>query len=280
MWNLQRQKMAARQNRKIFGIAAVLCLVLGLLSCTDQAKIDSLFKKAESAKIKGAHQEAIDAYKKIISLDSLSPSARRAYLESGDVYYYGMKNLPAALMIYKNLIENAPTNSKEAFQAQKRLAEIYQLHTHDYRKALPLYQALVNHPAADPREVPALQMLLADAYFSADEFEQARLEYSKFIEDFSRDPKVERATFQVAETYYMENQCLLAIKAYEQMLKNFPKSEFAVRARFGIANCQEEQGQLKEALKTYEGLQGEYPNKNVITIKIKNLNNRIRQTPG
>lgn len=279
MQNLQRRRTEIRRPNSLACVALIF-ISLCLFCCTEQSKIDSLFKKAESAKIRGAHQEAIDAYKKIISIDSLSASARMAYLESGDVYYYGMKNLPAALMVYKNLVENAPTNSKEVFQAQKRLAEIYRLHTQDYRKALPLYQALVNHPAADPKEIPDLQMLLADAYFSADEFEQARLEYSKFMDDYTHHPKAERAAFQVAETYYMENQCLLAIKAYEQMLDAFPKSEFAVRARFGIANCQEEQGQLKEALKSYEALQTDYPNKNVITIKIKNLNNRIRQTPG
>ena len=252
MQNLQCRRTEIRPRNSALARKALILVCLCLICCTDQSKIDSLFKKAEGAKIRGMHQEAIDAYKKIISIDSLSASARMAYLESGDVYYYGMKNLPAALMVYKNLVENAPTNSKEVFQAQKRLAEIYRLHTQDYRKALPLYQALVNHPAADPKEIPDLQMLLADAYFSADEFEQARLEYSKFIDDFSHHPKAERAAFQVAETYYMENQCLLAIKAYEQMLAVFPKSEFAVRARFGIANCQEEQGQLKEALKSYE----------------------------
>ncbi len=104
-------------------------------------------------------------------------------------------------------------------------------------------QLLEDYP--DSKERTAATMLLADIHFSAQEYEEAKFHYQKFIELYPAHKFVDRAHFYKAKANFMLTDLASrdltpvhsALEGFEHFIQDFPKSSYLMHAKAKIKQC-------------------------------------------
>jgi tetratricopeptide (TPR) repeat protein len=167
----------ASLNQKTVRFIVLGCLLLEVFSCKPQE--ERLYSKGQALQAEGKYQEALKSYEKIITLDPSSPLARTAYLQMGNVYFYGLRDYKSALGIFKDFAERGKVGP-EVFEARKNLAEILYRYLRNYREAIIEYQRLAqDFPEHD--EILSFQEAIANCYFELNNFNQSRVEFREIL---------------------------------------------------------------------------------------------------
>jgi outer membrane protein assembly factor BamD len=119
-----------------------------------------------------------------------------------------------------------------------------------YKNAMDLFQRL---QAEYPLSTYALaaELGIADAYFSAEDYVEAELAYTEFVNLHPTNENLPYAMYQVGMSHYKQNlsvdrdqtEAFKALKAFERLSARFPGSRFAIQADKMIRDCKKELGE-------------------------------------
>jgi outer membrane protein assembly factor BamD len=119
-----------------------------------------------------------------------------------------------------------------------------------YKNAADLFERL---KAEYPLSAYALsaELGIADAYFSAEDYIEAELAYTEFVNLHPTNENLPYAMYQVGMSHYNLNSALdrdqseafKALKAFESLSARFPGSRFAIQADKMIRDCKKALGE-------------------------------------
>lgn len=247
---------------------------LFFVSCTQQRQ-EKLMDAGEDALTSSKYQESAELFRKVIAINPDSLLATKAMYKLGYTQENYLKDYEAALFSYEEFIRHSQ-DALSVYEVQKRIAGIYFDNLSEMEKAITAFKKLLE---LNPQSLEAdqFQLKIAQAFFRASNFDQARIEYQTVLEKYPKSPIVARARFEIGNAYYMEGKYDMGAEALKQVIRNHAQSEFAVEAEFLLAQCYEQAGKLKEALQTYDNLEGRYQSKEVLAFRKEELKKRMKK---
>ncbi len=234
-----------------------------------------LLEEADGKIGKSSYTEAAEILKKAVSLHPESRTAVKALYKLGFVLETYMKDFEGALFNYNEFIRLG-RDPVAAYEVQKRIASLYFEQTNDPDKAAEAYRKLL---AMSPESLEGdlFQFRIGQAYFRMNEFEKARDEYQRLLDQYPKSHVVARTRYEIGNSYYMEGKYEIALEALRQVVRYHPQSEYALEAQFLTAQCLEHLDRVPAALQTYEGIRDRYTPREVVELRIGEINKRAKK---
>jgi len=274
---VKRQRKNSKYYRYRLLLWVLLILVMGSsvswYYVTRNSRLETEFAQAESLVQGGSYEKARKKFFDIYETSPDSSLAPQALYRSGDILNVYLDKYQEAILAFLLVTRDYP-DSEWAVQAQKQVAEIYKTRLLDYAQAIVAYQKLLDSGVADADRT---QYEIADAYFRLNNYEQARIEFESLLKNYPDSPLVPEVQYRIALAYSLDGQLTKAEAVFKEVISTWPEDLFALEARFGLASVLEEEERLRESLKVLQDLQGVYPNKEALTKKIRQVEERIRK---
>ncbi len=249
-------------------------LAFYLAGCQIQAGRQE-FALAERMSQEHKYEAAVATYDKVIENDPKSPLGQQSLFRAATINYLYLGNYAEAAKEYRRFTFLSQ-DARAVYEAEKNIGEIYFSKTEEYKKAIEQYQRLLgNYPDSQERDL--FRFRIAKSYYQVLSFSEAIEQYRQLLKDFPKSALREETLYQIGNTYFTKGDYPAAHEAFEEVIIQFPSGRLKTFALFGVGNCFEEQDQLEEALRMYTKLREQYPNKEVIDLKIKRVRERFQR---
>ena len=255
-------------------VPSVMVVSLLLATCAGCSREPSA-AAGDRALRDGRYEDAARHYE--TGADNARSAAERQamHVKAGDVLDLYLEKHAEAVHEYRQAV-NADPRSDAAFEARIKVGHLLEEVYGDPRKAIEEYAlAIANHPSAP--QVDEVRFRMAKAYFGVKEYDQARVEFQRLLEESPESARAPEAAYDIADSWFVEEKFKVAEAAYRDLLAKYPASDFAGSAWFGLARCLEETGRLGEALTVYETALDKYENREVVALRIDRLQARRAQ---
>ena len=146
----------------------------------------------------GDPAKAVLRYHQIAENDPKSPSARKALLSAGDLYYEKLDRKSRAIEIYYTIVRDYPRTT-EAFIASKKLG-IYYFNACDYQKSQEIMSKLFNDDPCGEMGIEA-QWTLSQSYERLSDYRHAASSYYSFALLHPNDKKAVDALLQAGDIF-------------------------------------------------------------------------------
>jgi TolA-binding protein len=234
-----------------------------------------MFDDAEGLLSEGRYIEAVGVYSRLISTFPESPYVPGSQYKIALIHNLYLDDVSGAMKLYSELLYLYP-NSPEAALARADRARIFS-GIGDHLSAIEEYQWLLEKGPNEKSD--DFRYNLAMEYIRINDFGQARVELEELLSTAPFTPLAPQSYYQLANTYYLEGSLEKAIAAYDVVVSKFPGHGVSLEARLSKAAALEEAGRLKEALSLLKELEDEYPNREVIKIRIASTEERLKKGP-
>lgn len=255
-------------------LLSFLFLIVFLLSCTEQRQTQ-LLEQGEERSLQGNYAEAAELFRKAVTLNPEGKVGVKALYKLGFTLETYLKDYDTALFNFNEFVRLSQ-DKVAVYEVLKRIANIHFEQNKDNEKTIAAYKKLLEL-SPESLEKDFFQFRIAQSYFRANNFDQARTEYNQLIENFPKSQFIARSRFEIGNTYYMEAKYDIAQEALKQVIRHHPQSEFAGEAEFLLAQCLEQQNKLQAALFTYEIVKERYPSPQIIQFRIDAVKKRIKK---
>ena len=133
---------------------------------------------------------------------------------------------------------------------------------------------------SDPREKIEYKMKLARAYYYQNNFAQAENEADEFLAtNPSSDLKFDMV-FLKGNISLAKKDLPAAVIIFKSLLQEFPERAIKDNVGLTLSVCYEEMKDFKSAIETLEKLKESHPMPEYIDIRIKRLQERLKNQPG
>ncbi|MEK7880491.1 MAG: tetratricopeptide repeat protein [Deltaproteobacteria bacterium] len=258
-------------------VLSVICVVF-IFGCGPKGE-EKIFFEAEQALIAGDYVSATEKFTNFVINYPGSEFAAESQYRIGYIHSHHLRDAKSAMDAYAILFRLYPKSSQVAL-AREDMAAIYS-GTGEERKAIGEYAWLMENGPSGKKDLYRYQ--IAMGYIRQNDFRQARIEFEEILKtiSISSSPLKPQARLQIANTHYLEGNMIDAVKAYDGIMADYKGSGIYAEAKLAKASVLEESGMLKEALELLIELKAEYPNKDVLGIKIDATLERMRHgTPA
>ncbi len=130
-----------------------------------------------------------------------------------------------------------------------------------YAKARESFQRIIDeYPDSELRKEALLR--LGDSYYNNEDYEEAKIEYTKYLEMFPATPMAAKAQYYLAMSSFMmvrnperdQTATRQALKEFDKVIKKYPGSEFAKKAaeKMQVCNLWLAQGDFNIAMFYYK----------------------------
>lgn len=269
---------------RLFVSAALFFVLLG---CSAD-NLASKYLLAERLWTEAKYSAAVYEFDRVTRMDPRGKLGLQALLRSADTQNLFLGDYGEALKKYETYLERT-NDPKLAWEVKKQIGEILFTRQEKYEAAWMHYEEMLKS-ASRPEEEAEIHFRLAKCLFYLWRFSDAIYEYQQIIKKFPRTQWALQARYEWGITLYTQAAKLSgseAVALYQQAVKNFreisaryPTHPLAALSLFGEASCLEELGNLKEAKSRYEAIQTSYPSPSVIQIKLKRIEERMKQGGG
>lgn len=255
--------------------AAFLIAVLQLVPGCGPDRAKEHYQAATGLLGSGDYVGAVAEYSTVVAAYQSSPLAPVSQYRIAEIYNRHLSDRKRAMDAYSTLLYLFP-DSPEARKAREDVAGIYSS-SGEHLKAIEAYERLGEDY---PGDASRLRYLVAMEYFRLNDFRQSRIELQGLLaKDLPRDLRI-RVRYQLAYTHYIEGDTEGAIEGFDRLIDDFPDDPLAVDALMGKAKALEEGDRLTEALEVLDELLDVYPNREVVETRIEWVNKRLREGPG
>jgi tetratricopeptide (TPR) repeat protein len=194
---------------------------------------------------------------------------------AADVYWLELHDVPKAVSVYRELVNQAP-DAPETAEAHVVLAGILESQYRDLRGAISELTAAL---ARDPPTAPDLRYQVAKLYFELGDYQQSELEARTLIQKFPSSPLVDDAWMLVGQSLSMrEGMHPEAMKAYSTLIEKFPSSELGPHALFELGKLRGESGDDAGAIQAWVQALERHPDPQVVQGAIARTRKRIAET--
>lgn len=222
---------------------------------------------------KGEWAQAADVFGKLVKAFPASQFAPESRFRQGESLF-NTKDYKRAMAVYDLLLQEYPESEWVGDALYSKAWALINLGRKN--EAVPLFREIVEKYPNRRRGTLTLgelsQYTLGDYYYSIEKYEEAAVEYRKFMELYPNSERVPRAQFllgQLAEinayNLYKKGEELFdkgeydeAISVFANVIERFPASESAVNALTNTAAAYEAKEKFEKARKIYAEIVEKY----------------------
>jgi tetratricopeptide (TPR) repeat protein len=247
-----------------------------IAACSSQEAAD--FRNAEKANDQGHYSDAMANFDKVVKRNSGSKVTVDAAREGARVAFFEVKDYEKAIYFHQFLVLNS-ADERERVESQKQIATIYFNNLQNYQKAIIEFSKLQQMHLNDYEQ--ALNKInLARAQYYLNNFFQAESEIDSLLKLRSDDNIRFNATMLKGNILVARKDFVKAAELFKGLMHDFPSKSVAENVALTLAVCYEENNDFKSAIATLETLRGVYKPPEYIELRIKRLQERLRNAPG
>lgn len=252
------------------------CLICVLISCSPPEKKE--FQRGEHRVSSNEFKTAIVHFDNAIKVAPESIWALKSAREAARVSHYLEKNFNTAIRFYRHMVLYSD-NPDERNKSQKEIAYLYFDSLQNYPQAIIEFYKLLQMSDKD-FEIATYKLAIARANYYLNQFNQALSEIGeinrlKIADELQFDAQLLQGNIFVAQKSFAK-----AIVIFNELLKKFPEKSEKENVALTLTVCYEENFQYKEAIQILETLRNKYSPPEYIELRIKRINERIRNQPG
>lgn len=248
-----------------------------LLNVGCDSRIEREYKKArEEAALKN-YPAALEMFENILKEEPTEALALTSAREASRIAYFENKDFLRAIKFYQHLVFYSQ-DPEEVLQSQRQIVQIYLEHLSDYEKAIVELGKLIPIEM-DPKVRVDLRIKLARAHYHMKRFFQALAEIDEAL-------KTKEGQEQEFEILLLKANVLTADKKYGEAVAIFKglmakdrKLAIKENVPLALAACYEEMKEFGLALELLQSIQAEHPVPEYVDLRIKRLNERVKNQP-
>ncbi len=206
----------------------------------------------------GAFEDAVQLYETIPARYPASRYADDAVWEIGRISYFNFDDLNRAISCFDRIVTQYPGTAL-AKESHLKLAEINETSFKDLPQAINHWkQALLTDSSIRLRREVTFK--IASAYLKMGDFDEAREQFSRLIDDETRDHIFEQATVRVGAILQIKRDHQGAVGYFQQVLDDSQCLECRVQARLGLIESLEYMDEIPRAIAAARQFEpGSYP---------------------
>lgn len=252
-------------------------LILLVFFCSCESRYERILRQADSEASQKHFRAALSDYESLLVHEPGESIALRAAREGARISYFEIKDYPRALTYYRHLVYHS-NDSDESLAAQRQLVTIYAEHLADYEKAI-LETAKLIEIEKDPVFRVDDRIRIARAHYHLNRFSQAKFE----IDEAFRLPQSDKKEFELkqlkANILTADKKFTDAVVLLKELMARWRERAIKENVPMTLAVCYEEMRDFKGAMAMMESVRAEYPVPEYIDLRIKRLNERMKNAP-
>lgn len=265
-----------KMKKRLLACTSVCVAVLFLAACSSQEQAD--FKKGQKAAAAGHNKQALVYFDHVIKRNATESLCLEAAREGARVAFYELHDYQKSAE-YQHYIVLHSNDEKERVESQKQIALIYFNNLQNYQQAIVEFSKLQEMPHSDLEEAQ-YQMDLARADYYLNNLFQAQSEIDSLLKLKSDENVRFGALMLKGNILVAEKKFSAAADIFRDLIEKYPEKATQENVALTLAVCYEENNDFKSAIKVLEQYRGKYNPPEYIELRIKKLQERMRNAPG
>ncbi len=248
-------------------MAAIFAAIF-LMSCMSST-LDDRLREADAMLTLGEPKRSAKILVQSAKLYPEDPRRPEILIKAARIYDTFLGDLDNAVGVSSLVIDEYPM-SKAALIAREHRFGLYK-EARQFDNAAEDVSFLIKN---DSENAERHRLSLASLYLENRDYDQSRVELMNLIRDKkTSESTLEQSAFFYSESLFLEGQTETAAKWLAAFIREFPKSSYVPEAKLHLATCLEESGKLGAAMNVLSSAKA-YPNKDVISIRMKSMEDR------
>lgn len=256
--------------------ALLIVLVLALSACSSQEEGD--YKQAQKNISQGHFKVALSFLDRVVKRDAPTEYPLEAAREAARISFFELKDYPKAIEYQHFIVLHSPIE-KERVEAQQQIASIFFNNLQNYHAAIREYSKLQQMPHTDAEDAQ-YKINVARAHYYLNNFFQAESEIDNLLRLKADDNIRFSALMLKGNILVGKKEFTKAIDIFKMLIQSYPQKSIQENVGLTLAVCYEENNNFKEAIKVLEDYRGKYNPPEYIELRIKRLQERLRNAPG
>lgn len=256
--------------------AILVLLVLALTACSSQEEAD--FKLAQKSITQGHYRIALGYLDRVIKREASEKYPLEAAREAARISFFEIKDFNKAITYHKYIVLHS-ADEKERLESQKQIASIYFNNLQNYQMSIIEFSKLQQMPHTD-LEAAQYKMNIARAQYYMNNFFQAESEIDSLLKLKSDDNIRFSAQMLKGNILVAKKDFKTAATIFKELLEKYPEKSVQENVALTLAVCYEEDLDFKNAITVLEQLRGKYNPPEYIDLRIKRLQERMKNAPG
>ena len=227
-------------------------LIIFIFLLSCTREADNLFSQAKEFWKRGEYTEAANTFQRFISCYPEDHRLSEAYYNLGDIYYFYLEDNRASIRYYRQVFKFDKKN-EYICDAQWKVARIYFEDLRDYNQAIVEYKRFIEINNSELRDIEA-QIHIAESYTTLKYFSQAITEYEIILNDYSENDYNDQIFFRLGNLYFLEDRFDESINYYRKAIEKTTIKDIKLKSKYSLAECYYKIGELKTALSIYKQL--------------------------
>ena len=247
-----------------------------VIGCSSPEQSD--YKKAQNEIAQGHFRIAMSYLDRVIKRNAPGEYPMEAAREAARISFFEIKDFSKSIEYHRFIVLNS-LNDKERLQAQKEIADIYFNNLQNYKQAVIEYSKLQQMPHTDAEEAQ-YKMNVARAQYYQNNFFQAESEIDSLLKLKSENAVRFSALMLKANILVGKKDYVPAAEILKNLIQEFPEKSSQENVALILAVCYEENNDFKSAIRVLEEHKSFYKPAEYIELRIKRLQERMRNAPG
>lgn len=226
---------------------------------------------------RGQYKRALEEYQKVININEKPQLVNSALEKSAFINFRYIRDYQKAVELFKEVYEKSPEQDKK-IQAMEMLSEIYSEYLNDTNASLEWQTKLFNDFGKHLKNADQQYLAYSEKLIESARYNRAIVVYDEFLKKFPAHSETPRVMIHKGEAYAALGETDEAKKAYQEIVETFSnnpdKRSLVAEAYYGLGMSFERDDNLDKALDFYEKSLDDYPNREVVEIKISGINRR------
>lgn len=247
-----------------------------LVSCSSQEEGD--FKQAQRNISQGHQKVALSFLDRVIKRNAPTKYPLEAAREAAKIAFFDLKEYQKAIEYHHFIVLHSP-DEKERLESQKQIADIYFNSLQNYQGAILEYSKLQQMPHTD-LEAAQYRLNVARAHYYLNNFFQSESEIDNILRLKADENTRFAALLLKGNILVGKKEFSKATDIFKTLISNYPQKAIQENVGLTLAVCYEENKNFKDAIKVLEDYRGRYNPPEYIELRIKRLQERLKNAPG
>ncbi|MGZ3768444.1 MAG: tetratricopeptide repeat protein [Bdellovibrio sp.] len=254
----------------------LVVILFVLVACSSQEQAD--YKQAQKEIAEEHYRIALSLLDQVIKRNASSDLPLAAAREAARISFFEIKDFDKAIQYHRFIILHS-LNEKERLDSQKQVASIYFNNLQNYKLSLVEYSKLQELPHTDI-EAAQYKMNMARAQYYLNNFYQSESEIDALLKLKSNDDIHFNALMLKGNILVGKKDFKAAAEIFKNLLQNHPEKAIQENVALTLAVCYEENFDFKGAIAVLEQYRNKYTRQEYIELRIKRLQERMKNAPG
>ena len=250
--------------------------ILILIGCSPPEKKE--FQRGERDVSDNNFKNAIVHFDNALKVAPESAWALKSAREAARISHYLEKDFNTAIRFYRHVVLYSE-NSEERIKSQKEIAYLYFDSLQNYQQSMIELYKLLQMSDKD-YEIATYKLAVARANYYLNKFDEALSEINEIVRLKITDDILFDALLLQGNIFVAQKSFIKAIQVLTNLMKKFPEKSEKENVPLTLTVCYEENFQYKEAIQILLTLKETHNPSEYIELRIKRINERIRNQPG